>query len=425
MMCKECLKQFEINEGNDEVRAGKFEYIIENNNTNISCSKLILNNKEYAKNISLSRYIIEKENYLETSCHSIKQRGFGNATGTSYIEEKYSLAFARNVYRSYEIVELILLAQYSKNNHYCYTVDSKFPDLYEKMKQLEKCLPNVYVMEKQYDFQSNGKYTSIAHFQCMKFLLTKDWNYMFLHQMDDIAIKTNRQMLEVLEAMDFPLDMAFNIFNEDIDEIVNLNFSWTYKDLNIFLEGDERRNNQNIMNQKVTFQKSNVPCGMNRETVDYIVNKINITTFLNELNTNLYGHDELTWSTLLTDDIINIPGFIPRQCISTYYPKKVSLSRLVIKTKGMCRSENLYDKVCIFGVERVGKLLDYFPFFGYKFKEDRDFGALKCWVNFMYYQNHFMEHEILNIWYFYSLPQSLYRKMRLANKFNVIENCKS
>lgn len=105
------------------------------------------------------------------------------------------------------------------------------------MKKLEKCLPNVYVTKKQFDFQNNGKFISIGHFECMKLLLTKKWKYLFLLQMDDISIKSNHEILQILETMDFPLDIHINDNDEQINNKFDNNLSWSYKDLDIFLKG--------------------------------------------------------------------------------------------------------------------------------------------------------------------------------------------
>uniref|UniRef100_A0A0K0EIV6 Glycosyltransferase n=1 Tax=Strongyloides stercoralis TaxID=6248 RepID=A0A0K0EIV6_STRER len=359
------------------------------------------------------------------SCSSIYQRGFGNITEGSDIEKKYSLAYARNVYNTYEIIELILLAQYSKNNYYCYTVDSKFPDTLKKMKKLEECLPNVFINKNQYDFKSNGKFSSIAHFDCMKLLLKKQWDYLYLLQMDDIVIKTNRQILEILEATGFTLDMAFTNEPNVIKQRVDFSLPWTYKDLNIFLKGDYRINIPNILNKSVVFHKGLVPSGMRRESIEYLVNNINITTFLNQLNSEiLYGHDELTWQTLLTDDILNIPNSVPRNCVFIYHPRSTYLSRKVIWYGTPCSTKIYHHSICTWGVESLNQIKNYGEMYGYRFKSDSDFGALKCWVNYMYQRNNFMKHEVPNLWYYYNLPQSILERKRKSNDLKSINLCK-
>uniref|UniRef100_A0A0N5BIR2 Glycosyltransferase family 92 protein n=1 Tax=Strongyloides papillosus TaxID=174720 RepID=A0A0N5BIR2_STREA len=400
----------------------QFQFKIKNGEISIDCSKLINGDMEHIEYAS-KNYLTYKEEQLNMTCDAINSRGFGHATIRSRIERKYSLAYARNIYTSYEIIELILLAQYSKNNHYCYTVDSKHPELLEKMKQLEKCLPNVYVSENQYDFQSGGKYSSIGHFDCMKLLLNKRWNYMFILQNDDIAIKTNQQVLEILEAMDFPLDMAFHNQKKLIDSRFNHDYSWTYKDLNIFLEGDKRKENKSIINRNIEFHKGLVPCGMRYETVEYLAKKINITTFLNQLNTDLYGHDELTWQTLLADDILNIPGGISSKCIYIYHPRFAYLSRKVTWNSKDCATNMTHHLVCTWNVQILRLIGNYKGFHGYRFRGEQDFGAFKCWVNYMYHKNNFMVHENLNLWFYYNLQPSILQRKIMVKDLKSIESC--
>ncbi|CEF70483.1 Glycosyl transferase, family 14-containing protein [Strongyloides ratti] len=406
-----------------EDKKNNFKYLLKYKNFNIDCSKLIYNNSEWI-NYAKQNRLLYYNSTINTKCSEIYKRGFGTVNGTSNIEKKYSLAYARNIYNNYEIVELLLLAQYSKNNHYCYAVDSKYPDLYKKMIQLEKCLPNVYVTKKQFDFQSNGKFTSIGHYECMKLLLKKKWDYMFLLQMDDIVIKTNRQILEILEAINFSLDMAFTNEKLAIKKRVNFTLTWTYKDLNIFLKDDIRRNNHEIINKSIIFYKGLVPSGMKRETINYIVNKINITTYLNQLNSDLYGHDELTWQTLLTDDILNIPKNIPKKCVFIYYPRSTYLSRKVIWGKSKCSTNMIYHTICTWGVESLKNINKYTEIHGYRFKDSQDYGALKCWVNYMYQRNNFLNHENPNLWYYYNLPQSVFERKRQSNDYESINLCK-
>lgn len=163
---------------------------------------------------------------------------------------------------------------------------------------------------------------------------------------------------------------------------------------------------------------------MEYDTVYYIVNKINIKNFLEQLNTNLKRHDQLTWQTLLTDDILNIPNNIPKKCIDKYYPKKSYLSKKIFPPKKFCPPEMIFHKMCILNVRLLKALEKSKQFFGFMFVANKDFGALKCWVNYMYYKNNIMKYEKLNLWYFYNLPQSQFKRMIKKSDFESINSCK-
>uniref|UniRef100_A0A0N4Z7M8 Glycosyltransferase n=1 Tax=Parastrongyloides trichosuri TaxID=131310 RepID=A0A0N4Z7M8_PARTI len=374
----------------------------------LNCSRLMDNDEEYIKNVTKNRLVYEETN-LKMDCKSINSRGFTMTHDElSDIEKRYSLAYANNVYRNYEIIEMKLLMNYSPNNHYCYMVDKKSPNLLKKMLKLEKCLPNVYVSEKQYSMESNGINTNLGHYECMKILVDIKWDYLFILQNDDIAIKTNKEILEILEVMNFPIDVALVDPSPFIKNRVNQKISWKYRDLNIFLPDDRRLNDPKILDLEVVFQKGLVPSGFPYQTVYDLVYKLNITKFLLQLNTNRYGHDELGFQTLVTDDILNVTNYIPRSCINKYYPRSSYLSRKVIWYNGNCPSKMFYHIICVWGVEMLNQIPSYGEFFGYRFIDNKDYGALRCWIEYIYNKNK----DNTDLWYYYNLPQSNLQRLR-------------
>uniref|UniRef100_A0A0K0FQW2 Galactosyltransferase n=1 Tax=Strongyloides venezuelensis TaxID=75913 RepID=A0A0K0FQW2_STRVS len=406
----------------------------------LDCKKLIKGDKAYIDEVKKKR-LIYKYNILPMDCKSIYKRGFNKNKTLSNIEKKYSLAFASNVYKNYEIIELKLLSIYSPNNHYCYMVDFKSPHLYHQMILLGKCLPNVYVPRIQYQMKSNGENTSISHFQCMKRLLKTNFDYVFLLQNDEMPLKTNRELIEILETMNFAIDMHITIDEPIIKRRVNFKKSWKFKDLNIFLDGnctenklllslhfsgDIRKENATIMNQDIEFTNGLVTTGLPRDSVDYLVNKLNITTFLNQLNTNLYGNDELTWQTLLSSDILNVPGHVPKKYFMKYFPQQYYLSRLVawIRTPEPCPTRSYHHNICSWGVETIKDLLNVKLYFLYRFREEFDYGAMMCFGEYLYNKTNFEEYKKPDLWFYYNSPFSIYKRLSLTNNISLVEDYK-
>ncbi|CEF70486.1 Glycosyl transferase, family 14-containing protein [Strongyloides ratti] len=305
---------------------------------------------DYINKVKNNRIIYENKN-LSMDCSSIYSRGFNINESLSEIEKKYSLAFAFNIYKNYEVIELKLLSIYSPNNHYCYMIDLKNPKLYDEMIQLEKCLPNVYVPRVQYDMKSNGENGSLSHY-----------------------------------------------------------------------EYDMRRNISFIMDKNIEFAKGLVSTGLPKEAVEYLVNKLNITTFLNQLNTNLYGNDELTWQTLLTNEILNIPGYIPLKYASKYFPSNKYLTREVIWYPSLCKSNDYYHYICTRGVESLKDIINSKSFFIYRFREEFDYGAIQCLGEYLYNKTHFSEYIRPDLWYYYNLPQSIYKRLSYIDDMDFIKN---
>uniref|UniRef100_A0A0N4ZGL8 CAP10 domain-containing protein n=1 Tax=Parastrongyloides trichosuri TaxID=131310 RepID=A0A0N4ZGL8_PARTI len=393
---------------------------------NLKCQRLFNGDKKYISSIVKNR-IVYNDSSLSMECEDIYKRGFNvEIKPSSEIENKYSIAYASNVYKNYGVIERKLSIHYSRNNHYCYMIDSKSPAIFDVMKKLEKCLPNVYVSNIQFDMKSNGENATFGHLECMKLLLKKKakFHYLILHQNDDFPLKSNREILEILEAMSFPIEMAFVDPSSTVPERYNYSYGWRYKDLGIFLKDDPRLKDKNLMLKNVVFQKGMVAAGFTRAAVEYIVNSINVTKFFKQLNSDLYGNDELSWQTLLSDDNIRVPGYIPRKCLPRYRPRDTYLLRKVIWKPRPCLTHTLYHQVCTFGVETLVELTNYHDLFGYRFKEEIDWGAAVCWFEHIYNKNNnFEKYHIPDLWYYYNLPQAILERYRNRNDFKSMNDC--
>uniref|UniRef100_A0A0K0F150 Uncharacterized protein n=1 Tax=Strongyloides venezuelensis TaxID=75913 RepID=A0A0K0F150_STRVS len=389
----------------------------------INCKRIFDGDKKYVEKIK-DKPIKYQEEKLKMDCASIKQRSFNlKYIPTSPLERKYSLAFAYNVYKAYPILERRLSSQYSPNNHYCYFVDIKSPEVYKQLQQLEKCIPNVYVVKKQYNMTSGGDYATLAHVECMKLLLKKKWNYLYLQQNDDFPLKTPRQQLEILESMNFPVEMSFVDPSSTVPFRYNTSLSWNYKDLNFFFKDDYRNKYTSKLLEKIVFQKGSVCTGLPRESVEYLVKKINLTTYLNQMNVGIYGNDELAWQTLFTDDFLNIPGSIPRKCVHIYRPRESYLVRKVIWEPEECPTKTYHHSICTWGTETLPEIESYPDFYGYRFRGETDYGAEVCWMEHLYNITHFKKHKRRDLWYYYNLPQSVFQRLRIKNDVEAIRNC--
>uniref|UniRef100_A0A0N5BMX6 Hexosyltransferase n=1 Tax=Strongyloides papillosus TaxID=174720 RepID=A0A0N5BMX6_STREA len=239
-----------------------------------------------------------------------------------------------------------------------------------------------------------------------------------------MPLKTNRELIEILETMNFAMDMKVAIDKHIINERFDYKKSWKFKDLNIFLDGDIRKENATIMNQDIEFTNGLVTTGLPRDSVDYLVNKLNITTFLNQLNTNLYGNDELTWQTLLSSDILNVPGHVPRKHVMNYFPRSYYLSRLVVWVPEACPTGFYHHLICSWGVENVKDLLNVRHYFLYRFREEFDYGAMMCFGEYLYNKTNFEEYERPDLWFYYNSPLSIYKRLSLTHNISLIEDYK-
>ncbi|GMR52128.1 hypothetical protein PMAYCL1PPCAC_22323, partial [Pristionchus mayeri] len=132
----------------------------------IDCDRIFAGDKEYTKSAALHRPKLSKDN-LNMSCEAIKSRF---TTAPSYYDA-YAIAYAKIVYRDYQFLEQQMWNTYTRSNWYCFSIDLKAEnDFHEKINQLARCLPNVFITNVSRKVGSNGVNQNYAHLDCMKTL---------------------------------------------------------------------------------------------------------------------------------------------------------------------------------------------------------------------------------------------------------------
>uniref|UniRef100_A0A0N5BLK5 Glycosyltransferase family 92 protein n=1 Tax=Strongyloides papillosus TaxID=174720 RepID=A0A0N5BLK5_STREA len=357
------------------------------NNMKLKCDYLLKNKAEYIKKMKIKRY---GENYipknLSMSCEDIKNRGYYSMKPYSKEEENFPIAYARNVHKDYAVVELMLLSSYSPQNHYCYNVDIKNLELLKKVKQLASCFNNVYVAEEQYEMNSSGKGGVKSHYACMKKLINKNWKYLFLLQTDDLLLKTNREIVEILKKFnDKPL---FTLHRHPKQwQRYDYNTSWSYKDIKIFKKDDRRNENKKLINKNIKIYVGFVGSAFSRSTIEYIVKNLTVENFINKTDKDYYGVDEIVWPTLLLNNALLVPNRINPSCI-----KKITndgdlikyVRRLTPQDILACKSRSLHHSICDLGIENLSELKNLPNILAYRIRPQFDYGAFYCWEEYLY-----------------------------------------
>uniref|UniRef100_A0A0K0G2G2 Glyco_tranf_2_2 domain-containing protein n=1 Tax=Strongyloides venezuelensis TaxID=75913 RepID=A0A0K0G2G2_STRVS len=243
---------------------------------------------------------------------------------------EYPLAFAINIYRDYIKIEQYFLPMYAPQNQFCYAIDKKSSSsLKKKVKNLAKCFKNVHVVEKENSMDSSGVNGNLNNYECMKLLNNTNYKYLFILQNDEVPLKTNRELVLIIKLYNGSVDMDFD---------------------------DRRLEDPKLMNSTLVVQKGFLPTTLPKETVDYIVNVLNISTLLSNLNSSLRFTDEIFWPTIMTNPELEVPGWQYYECSKNekfshfYFARKAVFVSYNIPYKD-CPSSTTRNGVCLLGVE--------------------------------------------------------------------------
>uniref|UniRef100_A0AC34Q2C1 Uncharacterized protein n=1 Tax=Panagrolaimus sp. JU765 TaxID=591449 RepID=A0AC34Q2C1_9BILA len=122
-----------------------------------------------------------------------------------------------------------------------------------------------------------------------------------------------------------------------------------------------------------------VQVSVSRAAVDYMLDELDLTTYIQTIERGFYGFDELFMATLNANPELGLPGGFTNDCI-----KKGVLSRTITRytawdaDEGHCESNLKRHSMCVFGMEDLLRMrLKYF-LFANKMAQDYDFGAVDC-----------------------------------------------
>ncbi|CAK5014437.1 unnamed protein product [Meloidogyne enterolobii] len=228
-----------------------------------------------------------------------------------------------------------------------------------------------------------------AFMSCLEELSKKKykWEYVFTLQNDDIQIKTNEEIIQILKWLGGANDVEYEFRNQDKQNMIKSlhnKFNWTFKDLNLFK--DEKLNNQVDTKGKplsLKLSKGYVQTSLARPFVDFIVQKINLDKMIRQLNSWNYGADELFFQTLTASDDLKAPNAFTHKCLDKKVdvPYITRFSAWIYSSTPKCFSGKYNHGICVIGIEDLAKnLRDKNNFlFANKIQADLDFGAILCW----------------------------------------------
>ncbi|KAK6113327.1 Core-2/I-Branching enzyme family protein [Brugia pahangi] len=340
------------------------------------CKQLLMSYK-YSKMPQINKYVVtvnrSSDKHWDTSCKAIRQRGFYPEMPFSSAEKNFPIAFIRIVYKDFHLQELLFNLMYAPQNFYCYALDAKSTPLFHsQMRNLSKCFPNVLLTEREYEVDSAGHNMSRSFLECLRMVRRLlGWKYAILLQNNDIPLKSNREMVQILSALNGSNDI--NIGYPNADRVPN-GAPWTFRALTLF--NDEKQNDD----RKLRIAKGSTSASLSYAFVEFVVDKLNLTILLDKFDRLSYGVDEMLFPSLNSEDSLGAPGGFTRQCIDVY---NNMITRYVVwkKSTKNCRSGQYRHDICIFGIADLPTMATSRALFANKMLPEYDYTAIGCWAH--------------------------------------------
>ncbi|GMT14064.1 hypothetical protein PFISCL1PPCAC_5361, partial [Pristionchus fissidentatus] len=358
-------------------------------------------------------------NNLDMGCNAIRQRILPARNPSS----GYPMAYAKVVHENYEFLEEQLAVTYSEENWYCFAPDVKAtPEFHSRFTQLAFCLPNVVLAGKEYKTDSAGHYHTHAFFDCLRHLQSKDWNYIIFLQNNDIMIKSNREIIRIMQTMNGANDIELMQCSKD-GRCDNLETNLGKLDLCPTTLNASDRNTCGKKN--VTWGKGSVQVTLSRRTADFLTDNVDYQPLQDELNKNGYGIDEVFLQTLIVTKELGIPGSYPYRCLDEH---PVSVNKHIFMTRlthwgghdDACGSGYWRHGLCVFGVEDLPYLSGVDYTMANKLMSDFDYAAISCIGELLYNRTWLgQDDHPLNIPVYENLPLVRLHKLEQTNPANV------
>nr|CAD2159367.1 unnamed protein product [Meloidogyne enterolobii] len=344
----------------------------------LDCKRIFNNDIEYIKDKAKDR-LIYKDVDIPMNCEDIYSRNYFLKFPLSEAERQFPIAYAKVVYKDYRFLEAELATNYHPQNWYCFAVDSKADDIfYKNILSLSRCFPNVIVPQERFSVDSAGHGMGKAHLSCFKELIKKErkWEYLVTLQNHDIQIKTNEEMVQIFKWLDGACDAGYDFQSEaKRDRLDGLNKNLSGPSLN-------KRFNEQGLPLKLSLASGNIQASLARPFVEFIVNKLDLTTMLEQLDNWEYAGDEFFIQTLLASDDLKAPNAFTHKCIDQKInvPYVTRYNIWEFEHKDKCYSNNFRHYSCVFGIEDLWhNFYNSKYLFVNKMMPEFDFGAILCW----------------------------------------------
>ncbi|KAF1753192.1 hypothetical protein GCK72_019748 [Caenorhabditis remanei] len=386
-----------LRENSSEICEGTFNYCRRPETRHINCGEVLRGNKTYISTITgENRIPLVSNPYLNMTCPQISNR-----IRPSYEMNPLKLggiAFARNVYTDYELIEKQVQMTWHPENRYCFVVDID-ADIHFiwKMIQLVNCFENQMTMLPVTLYMDiAGHNQNLAHTQCMGSLLQyPNWSYLMLLQNHDIVTKTVYELDRIFEIMNGAADME--IENDTLDGS-SRRFNFNPKNLKLFRNGlfeqqmfhnflfSETGISENNLKTPVTLVSGSVAASLSRESVQWLIDTTDVTVFTEQLNRTEYGGDKKFIASLYTNSQLGMPGHFTSECIKQGVPVAhfTSMSQIADNESYKCATKTTRHKTCLFGIEDLKAIAEMSHLTWNKVYPSFDWSIIDCTAELLF-----------------------------------------
>uniref|UniRef100_A0A914HWG6 Uncharacterized protein n=1 Tax=Globodera rostochiensis TaxID=31243 RepID=A0A914HWG6_GLORO len=376
------------------------------------CARVFLNDSDYIAQFGKKRLTFEDPMWLEMDCaNGIRKRNYFPMEA-NFENAEFPLAQVRIVYKDYVFLEKELASSYSPNNWYCYSVDHKSDKQFHmRMQQLSECLPNVVVSTREWNVDSAGHNMTRALLDCLHLLTVpeKRWEYVALLQNHDVAIKTNREMVQIYRWLNGANDVEVTWLPEGR---VNESLDWSFEAIGMFRNASRNLLDVEGFSPKLVISKGYMASSLSRKMAEFILYELDLTETVRRLESGDFGIDEIHVPTLHAADALQAPGGFTRDCLERKEGQArgchmVRREKVRIRSHATQRMEDLADKMAVWPHLFANKLMPQF-----------DFGALLCWWEKMHQRAYIETRQRslsrLNSAFYADLPHVRFQKRALA-----------
>ncbi|CAD6194440.1 unnamed protein product [Caenorhabditis auriculariae] len=378
-------------------------------NSKVDCKRIFDNDKNYIREVAKNRIKMRPSDILEMNCKAIRRRVVPPVALDSL---DFGVAFARIVYKDYELIEDQVRASYHPQNVFCFAIDKKAdPKFHKNMISLASCLPNILLLPDEETVDSGGHNVNLAHYNCMKALINKPgWGYLILLQNHDFIIKSVYELVKIYGLLGGANDVELTPAGGDR---VDKKFKWDPKSLKLFR--NEAGRSQAQLETSMSFAKGAAQASLSRQAVDWMVRTADLTLFIKQMNAGSFGVDEQFVESFQVSKELGMPGHFTDECLkqgkNTDFISR--MSRWVYSNANECATKTVRHAICLLGVEDLPTIAGLPNVMINKMMPDFDYAAVDCLNELLYNRTVFKQNDHpLETSYYENMVNVLYHKNR-------------